>query len=116
LNTKPTEHQHFVLILSDIAMAAAIETCDSAYVFDARPDDYVYGKIRDGWIGQAGDEALRRRVTALASAAATALAKLDAEQLLRSARRYGIPLSVADAERISEHFSDRRDAVLTYRR
>ena len=111
-----TDNQRFHLVLADIAMAASIKTCDAANVVDVSADDYIPGCIRDLWLERTTDTDLRRRVTALASAAGLALQSQTAEELLESAGRYGIALTREAAEMIAQHFIDKRDAVLTYRR
>ncbi|MDR3518147.1 MAG: hypothetical protein P4M00_20300 [Azospirillaceae bacterium] len=112
----PTPHQHYHAVLADIAMAAAIAAHDHSFVYDAEGDDYVAGRIHDRWIARTQDAGLRQKVTAMASAAAASLQRLTAPQLAQAAATYGIALEPGEAERLVEHFSDRRNAVLTYRR
>ncbi len=98
-----TDAQRFHAVLTEIATAAAIRACDP-------------GAEIAGWLERTTDTDLRRRVTALASAAGLALQSQTAEELLESAGRYGIALTREAAEMIAQHFIDKRDAVLTYRR
>ena len=104
----------YVLIVADIAMAAAIKTHDSGYVFAADGVDYMPGSLRERWLAGTGDNALRKRVTAMASAAAASLQQRSGEQLAAAAGKYGIPLAGEMAQRMSEYFEARRNAVLTY--
>ncbi|QGM44279.1 hypothetical protein [Methylocystis heyeri] len=108
-----TENQKFNLLLADIAMAAAISTVGSS--FDT-PDAYVPGVIRDKWLAEARDEVLKRRVLSLANAGVASLQGVDAEQLLRAAQRYSVPVDEALAARMVEFFADKREALLRYRR
>ncbi len=111
-----TENRHFHLILADIAMAAAIKTHDRGYVIAIGPEEYQPAAIRDAWLARNADESLRRRVTAMATAGVAALQGASPAQLTAAAETYGVPLVPGLAERIVEHFSDRRHAVLTYDR
>jgi hypothetical protein len=111
-----TDNQYYHLILADIAMAAAIRTCDHEYVRDADDKDYVPASIRDGWLARTSNPSLRQRVLALASAGLASLQKLEAEPLARAAETYGVPLAPGQAGLIAEHFANKRDAVLTYTR
>ena len=104
----------YVLIVADIAMAAAIKAYDRDYVFAAEGVDYAPGSLRERWLAGTGDNALRKRVTAMASAAAAALQQRSGEQLAAAAGKYGIPLAGEIAQRMSEYFDARRNAVLTY--
>ena len=49
----------YVLIVADIAMAAAIKTHDRDYVFAAYGVDYIPGSLRERWLAGTGDNALR---------------------------------------------------------
>ncbi len=109
-----TDAQLFHLILADIAMAAAIRTYDAAGT--AAVGDYHPGSVRDAWLDRTTDPDLRRRVTALASAAGASLQAQPGGQLAATAERYGIPLAADLAERIAGHFDARRNRVMTYDR
>ncbi|BDV40884.1 hypothetical protein [Methylocystis bryophila] len=108
-----TENQMFNLLLADISMAAAISTAGSSF---SAPANYAPGAIRDTWLADVSDEVLKRRVLALANAGLASLQGVDAEQLLRAAKRYGVPVDAALADRIVEFFTDKRQALLRYRR
>ncbi|EXJ15812.1 hypothetical protein [Imhoffiella purpurea] len=112
----PTANQFFHLLLGDIAMAAAISTYDPGYSVAQRPGNYAPGRLRDDWLAQAGDGALRQRVVGLANAGMGALQRMEQETLTATAARYGIPIDAAVAQEVAEHFERRRNAVLRYRR
>jgi hypothetical protein len=107
-----TENQRFNLLLADIAMAAAISTMGSSFEL---PTPYVPGSFRDNWLTGATDEVLKRRVLSLANAGVASLQGVDADQLLRAAQRYGVPVDEALAGRMVEFFADKREALLRYR-
>jgi hypothetical protein len=109
-----TKNQQYHLVLADIAMAAAITACDKNYTIAASEGGYVPGGIRDAWLERTSEGPLRRQVIALANAGSGSLQKLPAEQLAVMAERYGVPLAGALSELISEHFTNKREAVLTY--
>lgn len=109
-----TKNQQFHLILADIAMAMAIGTLDAGYRGEG--DGYRPGAIRDGWLAQAADKALTRRVTALANAGLASLSLLPAQALLDQATRFGVPMDAALARKIADHFTNKREAVLVYNR
>jgi hypothetical protein len=111
-----TANQQYHLILADIAMAAAIKTYDRDYEPAAGGAAYHPGSIRDGWLGRTSDGGLRRHVTAMATAGVASLAGMPPERLGSAAAAYGVPLDPDLVSRIAEHFSAKRDAVLTYRR
>ena len=111
-----TANQQYHLILADIAMAAAIKTYDRDYKPSSSSEAYRPGSIRDSWLGQTLDDGLRRQVTAMATAGVASLAGTPPEQLGSAAAAFGIPLAPDLVSRIAEHFSAKRDAVLTYRR
>ncbi len=106
-------HQTYANILTDLGMAAAIAVYDRNYPLAAGSP---WGHLRLDWLAKTDDEALKNRVTAMASAAATALARLPAAELFVAAQKYGVPIPLCLAEEIAKHFSVRRDEVLTYRR
>ena len=73
------------------------------------------GSLRSSWLASTGDAPLSKRVTAMASAAAAALQqRRSGEHLRAAAGKYGIPLAGEMAQRMSEYFEARRNAVLTY--
>lgn len=109
-----TKTQQYHLVLADIAMAAAINACDKNYTIAASAGGYVPGSIRDLWLEQAGEGPLRRQVTALANAGKASLQSLPSPQLAAMAERYGVPLTGDLSELIAEHFTNKREAVLTY--
>lgn len=111
--TELTDNQRFHLFLADIAMAAAIRSCGSAFSLDG---GYVPGAVRDGWLAATDDEGLKKRVIALANAGAAALQGVAPEQIEKAATAYGIPLDGALAQEIAGHFTAKREAVLRYRR
>ncbi|MBB4198139.1 hypothetical protein CCR94_11120 [Rhodoblastus sphagnicola] len=107
-----TNQQFFNLLLADIAMAAAIRTVEGEFV---APENYEPGKIRTAWIAAHGDEALQRRVFALANAGLGSLHGVDGEQLTKAAEKYGVPIDAALGEKIAQFFTGKREAVLRYR-
>ncbi len=112
----PSKNQQFHLILADIAMAMAIDVMDGAHRTRQDAAGYLPGSIRDDWLRQAADQALIQRVTALANAGLAALSNLPGPALLAKAERFGVPLDAALAEAIGDHFTAKREAVLTYNR
>ncbi len=82
----------YVLIVAGIAMAAAIKTHDSGYVFAAGGVEYAPGSLRERWLAGTDDNELCKRVTAMASAAAASLQQRTGEQLAAAAGKYRIPL------------------------
>jgi hypothetical protein len=106
-------NQRYHLMLADIAMAAAIKTFDPGYVIDGG-EARAPGSVRDAWFAQCGDEALKRRVNAMASAAINALKALPAEKLAAAAETYGVMLAGGASERLADHFEAKRNAVLSY--
>ena len=110
--TEMTDNQFFNLLLADIAMAAAIQTVGAKF---AAPADYAPGGIRDSWLAENTDEVLQRRVLALANAGVASLTGVDGEQLVRAAEKYGVPVNDDLGEKISQYFTDKRQAVLRYR-
>ncbi len=74
------------------------------------------GAIRDEWFARVSDKALSQRVTALANAGVASLSNLSGPALLDKAERFGVPMDSALAEDIAGHFTDKRNAVLTYKR
>lgn len=113
---KSTSNQTYHLILADIAMAAAIKVFDRDHAVAVGHEDYRPGYVRDFWLGQAASDQLRQRVTAMANAGMGSLQAMPAEDLYFAAQAYGVPLEETVAASMAEHFSDKRDAVLTYRR
>lgn len=113
---KHSANQTYHLILSDIAMAAAIKTHDPAYAIVVAEADYLPGVIRDAWFEQVSDDKLRQKVSAMATAGVASLSALAPEQISRAAEAYGVPLAFSSAEEMVEHFTHRRGAVLRYRR
>jgi hypothetical protein len=111
-----TTNQSFHLILADIAMAAAIRVYDREHPLAVADDSYRPGCIRDGWLDRTSDQNLRQKVTAMATAGMGSLQRMPAEELVFAAQAYGVPLGGGLAESLMEHFSNKRDAVLTYRR
>ncbi|MCW2284534.1 hypothetical protein M2323_002421 [Rhodoblastus acidophilus] len=107
-----TNQQFFNLLLADIAMAGAIQAVQGAFV---APDDYEPGKIRTEWIATHSDQVLQRRVFALANAGLASLQGVDDEQLVRVADKYGVPIDAGLAEKITQFFADKRQAVIRYR-
>ncbi len=112
--TNPTENQQYHMILADIAMMAAIMTYDRDAA-SGTGADYAPGSIREGWLARTGDPALRNRVNAMATAGLASLQGMGAAQLAAAAKSYGVPLTDDDAERMEQHFTLRRQAVLRYR-
>ena len=111
---QPTTNQRFHLIMADIAMAASIQVHDPDYQWAA--DAYAPGSLRDAWLGQVTDKLLSMRVTSMANAAMGALLKEGADKVVETAARHRIPVDAALAAEMVEHFQNKRDAVLTYRR
>jgi hypothetical protein len=114
LGVRLSANQRYHLMLADIAMAAAIKACDPSYAIAGA--GFAPGALRDGWLAQCGDEGLKKRVSAMASAGVNALKGLSAEQLAAAAESYGIPLADGMSERLAEHFEAKRNAVLSYNR
>ena len=112
---QPTTNQRFHLIMADIAMAASIQVHDPGYRW-AVTDSYIPGSLRDDWMGRVTDKLLSKRVTSMANAALAALQKEGADKVLEMAARHHIPVDTALAAEMVEHFQNKRDAVLTYRR
>ena len=108
-------NQRYHLVLADIAMAAAIKTFDPDYAI-AGGEKHAPGSVRDAWLAQCSDEALRQRVSAMASAGVNALKALDADRLAAVAETYGISLAEGASERMAEHFEAKRNALLSYNR
>jgi hypothetical protein len=108
--------EQYFLILADIAIAAAIKTHDSGYVFPGDGADYVPGSLRNGWLASAGDTALRKRVMAMVSAGVASLQGMTEEQLAAAAEKYGVTLSGGMAKRVAKYFHAKRNAVLSYNR
>jgi len=113
---KQSANQTYHLILSDIAMAAAIRTHDPANAVVVAEEDYLPGAVRDAWFEQVTDDELRRKVSAMASAGVASLSALAPEQISRAAATFGVPLAFSSAEEMVAHFTNRREAVLRYRR
>lgn len=111
-----TKTQTYHLILADIAMAAAIEVCAPGTAVTVREEDYHPGALRDLWYDATTDPLVRRRVTALAKAGEASLQASEGAQLLEMASRYGVPLPSLMAGDLEEHFTRKREAILTYRR
>jgi hypothetical protein len=105
-----------LLTVADIAMAAAIGTHDSGYVFPVTDADYVPGSLREGWLAGTSDIALQKRGTAMASAAAGPLQGMCPEQLVTAAKKYGVPPAPGMAQRMAGYFDAKRNAVLSYNR
>lgn len=112
---RQTTNQTYHLILADIAMAAAIQVYDPRNAFALAEAEYRPGAVRDLWLGRAADDRVRRQVTAMANTGMGSLQKMPAEELVFAARNYGVPLDLAQAERLHEHFSAKRDAFMSYR-
>lgn len=114
MTTARGAHHEYHLILADIALAAAMATCEGGA---ARAGEaYTPGCIYKAWLARTMDEALRKRVMAMATAGATALQRLSGERLTATAAGFGIPLDEETAARIAEYFTGKREAVLVYNR
>ncbi len=105
-------NQRYHLMLADIAMAAAIKTLDPGYAIAGAA--LAPGALRDAWLAQCGDGALKQRVSAMAAAAINSLKQLTADQLAAAAGRYGVALADGASERLADHFEAKRNAVLSY--
>ena len=108
-------NQRYHMVLADIAMAAAIKTFDPDYAI-AGGETCAPGSVRDAWLAQCSDEALKKRVSSMASAGVNSLKALDGDQLAAAAERYGISLAEGASELMAEHFEAKRNAVLSYNR
>jgi hypothetical protein len=107
--------QEYHLIVADIALAASIATWgNAATVWPGGA--YTPGCIYEAWQARTGDERLRKRVMAMATAGASALQRLPGERLAATAAGFGIPLDAETAERIAEYFTGKREMVLQYNR
>lgn len=113
---KQTANQSYHLILADIAMAAAIRVYDRDHAMLVGADEYRPGCIRDHWLERVADKHLRQKVTAMANAGLGSLQSMAAEELVFAAQAYGVPLEAAAAQSLAEHFTRRRDAMLSYTR
>ena len=113
---KITKNQEFHLILADIAMAMSAHTLDPTFRTEIDAASYQPGSIRDDWLKRCDDKLLNQRVKALANAGIASLSHLAAAVLLEKAERFGIPLNAVLAEDIATHFTNQREAVLTYNR
>lgn len=113
--SEPTRNQLFHMILADIAMSMAVKTLNAGELQTSR-ETYRPGVIRDLWLESALDKHMRQRVLSLANAGMGSLTGLDSTALLDQANRFGVPMDTALAAEIAQHFSDKRDAVLTYKR
>ncbi len=107
-------NQRYHLMLADIAMAAAIKTFDPAYAVAG--GEHTPGALRDAWLAQCSDEALKKRVSATASAGINSLKALTADQLAAAAQTYGVSLTEGASELMADHFEAKRNAVLSYNR
>ena len=111
----PSAAQRYQLILADIAMAAAIETCGGALEPSDR-DVYAPGALRNRWLDRNKEGALRKRVTAMANAGIGALQQLPFERLQETAARFGVPLDAELAATMADRFVAKREAWLNYNR
>jgi hypothetical protein len=111
-----THNQTYHLILADIAMAAAIKVHDRGNAIALAETEYQPGLLRDRWLGMVASDQLRRQVTAMANAGMGSLQAMPAEELVFAAKAYGVPLDAVVAQKMAEHFTIKRDAMLTYRR
>jgi hypothetical protein len=111
--SEPSTAQRYQLILADIAMAAAIQTCGDA-VEAGDSADYAPGAVRDRWLARRPEGALRKRVMAMANAGVASLQQLPPERLQDMAMRFGVPLDAELAATMAEHFAAKRDAWLRY--
>lgn len=114
MSAPATSNQTFHLILADVAMAAAIRALDPGHLPNLV--GYEPGALRDRWLAQAAEGLLKRQVTAMATAAMGSLKDAPAERLAMLAKEHGIPLDDDTATAMADHFTDKRNAVLTYRR
>jgi len=110
------DHQTYVAVLTDLGLAAALSVLDRGYRVTLGKGGHMWGTLSGDWFAQRTDQELRDRVTGMASAAATALTRLPADDLYEAAQTYGLPIPLGLAKEIAGHFSIRRDEVLTYRR
>jgi hypothetical protein len=108
-----SQNQIFHLLLADIAMAAAINTCGSTYEVPAGV--YEPGALRDAWLANATDDYMKRRVMALANAGVASLQGVEPEQLTQAALKYNIPIDAELADKIALHFNNKREAIIRYR-
>jgi hypothetical protein len=113
---QPSGAQLYHLVLSDIATAMAINIFDPSYLLSVAPEDYYPGAIKAQWLEQRSDKLLRLRVIPLATAGIGSLQALPAEELLRRADGYGIPLTLDFAEEIVGYLEAKRARVMTYDR
>ncbi len=113
--SEPSTSQRYHLILADIAMAAAIQTCGGAVETEDRAD-YEPGALRDRWLMRHPEGLLRRRVASMANAGVASLQQLPPERLEETAKRFGVPIDGETAAAIAEHFVAKREAWLEYNR
>ena len=106
----------YALILGDIATAAAIGAHVPGFRFDKDGGAYVPGGLRERWVADEGDAAIKSRVAAMATAAAGALQAMSGGQLVAAAEKYSIALDAATAQGMADYFEAKRNAVLTYNR
>lgn len=114
--TAPTLNQQYHLILADIAMAAAIRTHDTSYIFYTGTAGYIPGSIRDQWLADTNDPRLVKRVVAMANAGMGALQTMEPERLAQLAEQYGVPIGQELAKMIAGHFDAKRESWLSYTR
>jgi hypothetical protein len=110
-----SDAQRYQLILADIAMSAAVQTCGGGFEPSDRLD-YAPGALRDRWLERNTQGTLRQRVVAMANAGVGALQQLAPERLQDMAARYGVPLEAELAAEMAQHFVDKRAAWLQYKR
>jgi hypothetical protein len=110
-----SKNQIYHLILSDIAMVAAVEA-NGSQVFPDDRKEYAPGSIRDRWIERTPDSLWRRRVLATANAAVASLQQMTADRVIATAERLRVPFNDETAEGIVEYFAMKREALLLYNR
>jgi len=110
-----SKNQIYHLILSDIAMVAAIDA-NGSQVFSEDRKDYAPGAIRDRWIERTPDSLWRRRVLAMANAGVASLQQMPADRLITTAERLSVPFNDETAKGIAEYFFMKREALLLYNR
>ena len=112
-----SDTQQYQLILSDIAVMAAIATYDRPFAdsVTAAKTEYIPGAVHEQWLARTEDTGLKRRVLAMATAGLQSLIGMTAPKLAAAALSYGVPLTDEEAELMQQHFTKRREAVLRYR-
>jgi|GEM_PF-1292133 len=116
MSHEPFAHQIYYMILTDIAISMAVRTLLPEHTLAAEGVDYQPGAYHQAWAAAEIDKLQRHKVTALANAGLGALAKMEPQPLKDQAERFGVPLELETAQAMFDYYTNKRDAVLTYKR